>query len=65
MEYVTLLGAENVEHAAREIAGAAERMERATSQLDFTLERFATRFEESAQRIVDAVEKASQIWKPT
>ena len=38
-DYVTLLGAEQVSNAARQIAGAAEDMRRAASQMDDTFSR--------------------------
>lgn len=44
-DYVTLLGAEDVQRASRRMIEAAERMERAASQIDESLQRHAERIE--------------------
>lgn len=43
--YVTLLGAEDVQKASSRMIEAAERMERAASQIEYALERHAEQIE--------------------
>ncbi len=49
-EYITLLGAEDVQRAGHTIAGAAERMNQAASSIDHTMEMFLRRYEELVVR---------------
>lgn len=63
-DYVTLMGAEQVQNAGIAMRGAAESMGRAASQIDDAtmrhtraLEELVSRFETAAQQFHDAVER--------
>lgn len=56
-EYVTLLGAEDVAHAARNMQGAADGMQRASNQFYETTERLIRALEEHNMRMERALEK--------
>lgn len=49
-DYITLLGAEQVEHAAREIVSAADKMVNAAAQMQFALEQHSIREDEREWR---------------
>ncbi len=57
---MTLLGAENVERAGRNIDGAAETMSRAANTIDGALERHAQRLGEHVGRTEHALQQAAQ-----
>jgi hypothetical protein len=50
VEYVTLLGAEEVSRAANRMQSAAETMSQAASSIDHTLEMFLRRYDELISR---------------
>lgn len=56
MEYMTLLGAEQVERAASGMARAAEEMQRAAWAFDNAIERLRTILDEHASRVEAAVQ---------
>ena len=49
-DYITLLGAEDVQRAGRTISSAADTMSQAASSIDHTLEMFLRRYEELISR---------------
>jgi hypothetical protein len=50
-DYITLLGAEAVERAARSISESADQMQRAAETIDHSAERMIRALDETAQRI--------------
>lgn len=53
-DYVTLLGAEDVQRAASQMQSAAQDMQRAASQIDHTFMHFLRRIDELVGRLLDA-----------
>lgn len=49
-EYITLLGAEDVQRAGHTISAAADRMAQAASSIDHTMEMFLRHYEELISR---------------
>jgi len=60
-EYITLLGAEQVQSAARTIDSAADTMQRAASNMDESLTRHARSFEENVQMFAASVGALGEI----
>lgn len=56
-DYITLLGAEQVQHAARSIQAAAEEMARAASYSDETARQQRQFMDDWLQRFEQAIEK--------
>lgn len=57
--YVTLLGAEDIARASATMSQAAEAMQRAASQFDFTAERLIRYLDEFASRLEALKEERS------
>jgi len=53
-EYITLLGAEDVSRAGRQMAGAADQMQSAASQIEESSRVFLMRFEALVNRLEQA-----------
>jgi len=53
MEYMSLMGSEQVQSAGRQIADAAEQIQRAASHFEFCVDRLIRALDEHAQRIED------------
>ncbi len=56
-EYITLLGAEDVQRAGNTIRAAAETMAQAAASIDHSNEMFLRRYEELVSRMEQAAEK--------
>lgn len=57
-DYVTLLGAEQVQSAANTISNAADTMRRAVTELEFALIRHQTFMDDWLQRLEAVMEKS-------
>jgi hypothetical protein len=56
-EYMTLMGAEQVQRAGSSMATAAEKMEAAAGSISWSVDRLVRALEEHAQRIEAAMNK--------
>jgi hypothetical protein len=60
VDYVQLLGAEEVSRAGRDMSSAADSMRQTAGHLDESLRMFLTRFEDLVVRLESAIKKGTE-----